>query len=252
MPHSPFCILLRALVSSAIPAIRTALSSLLRHVLSQSILFQEDPHESDLWLKALPTMRPSNDEEIIDGGPLSDEVEAVIIILDDCVQRCLKTPYRYLEDVRSLAQTLTLNTESQPNYPFEVYPSSLLMTIVEQLDAKVANKLLIPSQVLGITSFIRKLLFYLTSKQLDLKFLHAVAVKIDAILRPERLFERFPIFSGAIRREVCMLHASLAFQRPSSNGSTIKSSTEVQAYLDRAEQMPIRKFICLALPCIPC
>ena len=191
-------------------------------------------------------MRPSNDEEIIDGGPLSDEVEAVIIILDDCVQRCLKTPYRYLEDVRSLAQTLTLNTESQPNYPFEVYPSSLLMTIVEQLDAKVANKLLIPSQVLGITSFIRKLLFYLTSKQLDLKFLHAVAVKIDAILRPERLFERFPIFSGAIRREVCMLHASLAFQRPSSNGSTIKSSTEVQAYLDRAEQMPIRKFI---LPC---
>jgi nucleolar pre-ribosomal-associated protein 1 len=59
------------------------------------------------------------------------------------------------------------------------------MTIIEQLDAKVANKLLIPSHVLGITSFIRKLLFYLSSKQLDLQFLHAVAGRIDEILRPD-------------------------------------------------------------------
>ena len=250
MTHSPFCILLRALVSTTIPAIRTAISSLLRHVLSQSILFQEDPHESDLWLKALPTMRPSNDEEVVDGGPLLDEVEAVITFLDDCVQRCLKTPYRYVEDVRSLAQTL--NTASEQNYSFEIYPSSLLMTIVEQLEAKVANKLLIPSQVLGITSYIRKLLFYLLSKKSDLPFLNAVAAKIDTILRPERLFEGFPIFSGAIRREVLMLHASLAFQRPSLNGSALESSTEVQAYLDRAEQIPIRKFICLALAYNPC
>lgn len=197
-------------------------------------------------------MRPSNDEEVIDGGPLLDEVEAVITFLDDCVQRCLKTPYRYLEEARSLAQTLTLNSASEQNYSFEIYPSSLLMTVVEQLDAKVANKLLIPSKVLGITSFIRKLLFYLTSKQSDLQFLHAVAVKIDAILRPERLFEEFPIFSGAIRREVGMLHTSLAFQLPSSNRSTIKSSNEVRAYLDGAEQIPIRKFICLALTYIPC
>ena len=195
-------------------------------------------------------MRPSNDEEVVDGGPLLDEVEAVINFLDDCVQRCLKTPYRYVEDVRSLAQTLT--AASEQNYSFEIYPSSLLMTIVEQLEAKVANKLLIPSQVLGITSFIRKLLFYLLSKKSDLPFLNAVAAKIDTILRPERLFEGFPIFSGAIRREVLMLHASLAFQRPSLNGSALESSTEVQAYLDRAEQIPIRKFICLALAYIPC
>jgi nucleolar pre-ribosomal-associated protein 1 len=119
------------------------------------------------------------------------------------------------------------------------------MTIIEQLDAKVANKLLIPSHVLGITSFIRKLLFYLSSKQLDLQFLHAVAGRIDEILRPERLlFQSFPIFSGAIRREVGML---LAFQCPSPNDSAINSSPEVQAYLDRAEQVPIRKFNCLTI-----
>ena len=57
----------------------------------------------NLWLKPLPTMRPSNDEEVIDGGPLLDEVETLITF-----DRCLKTPYRYLEDVRSLTQTLTL------------------------------------------------------------------------------------------------------------------------------------------------
>ena len=252
MVYSPFCILLRALASSTIPATRTALSSLLRHVLSQSILFQEDPHESDLWLKALPTMRPLDDEEATDDGPLWDEAEAVITFLDDCVQRCIKTPYRYLEDVRSLAQTLTSNAASDQNYSFEMYPSSLLMTIVEQLEAKVANKLLTPSHVLGITSFIRKLLFYLSSKQLDLQFLRAVAVGIDETLRPERLFEGFSTFSDAIRREVGMLHASLAFQRPSFRGSAINSSAEVQAYLDRAEQAPIRKFTFFTLLYVLC
>ena len=247
--HSPFCILLRALASTTISAIRTALSSLLRHILSQSILFQEDPHESDLWLKALPAIRLLSDEEVHDGGPLVDEADAVISFLDDCVQRCLKTPYRYLEEIRSLSQkTLTSNPEFEPEYQLQIYPSALLMTIVEQLDAKVANKLLIPSHVLGITSFIRKLLFYLSSKQLDLQFLHAVAGRIDEILRPERLFfQSFPIFSGAIRREVGMLHASLAFQCPSPNDSAINSNPEVQAYLDRAEQVPIRESNCLTI-----
>jgi len=235
LTHSPFCILLRALASTTIPAIRIALSSLLRHILSQSILFQEDPHESDLWLKALPTMRPWDGGEVIDGGPLLDEANAVITFLDDCVQRCLKTPYRYLEDARSLAQTLTSNAESEP--------SPLLMTLVEQLDAKVGNKLLIPSHTLGITSFIRKLLFYLSSKQLDLQFLRAVAVRIDEIFSPPaHLFEGFPIYSGAIRREVSMLHDSLAFRHRSSPGdSAISSNAEIPAYLDRAEQAFLRK-----------
>jgi hypothetical protein len=54
---------------------------------------------------------------------------------------------------------------------------------------------------------------------------------------PERLlFQSFPIFSSAIRHEVGMLHASLAFQCPSPNDSAINSSPEAQAYLDRAEQ----------------
>jgi nucleolar pre-ribosomal-associated protein 1 len=55
--------------------------------------FQEDPHESDLWLKALPAIRLLSDEEVHDGGPLVDEADAVISFFDDCVQRCLKTPY---------------------------------------------------------------------------------------------------------------------------------------------------------------
>jgi nucleolar pre-ribosomal-associated protein 1 len=140
-------------------------------------------------------MRLSNDEEVIDGGPLLDEAEAVITFLDDCVQRCIKPPYRYLEVVRSLAQNLTSNLASEQNYSSEIFPSSLLMTVVEQLEAKVTNKLLIPSHVLSITAFIRKFLFYLSSKQMDLQFLHAVAVRIDKSLYPERLFEGFPIFS---------------------------------------------------------
>jgi hypothetical protein len=83
---------------------------------------------------------------------------------------------------------------------------------------------------------------------LDLQLIHAVVAKIDVILCSERLFEDFPTFSSAIREE-SMIQASLAFQRPFSNGFTNKSSNEVQAYFDKAEQIPIRKFIqfCLCL-----
>ena len=72
------------------------------------------------------------------------------------------------------------------------------MTILEQPSAKDANKL-IPLQVLGIefgiSSFIRKLLFNI-SWDPQFRVLHAVAANIDTILRPDRLFEGLPIFSG--------------------------------------------------------
>ena len=49
---------------STLPTIKKALGHLICHILSLSILFQEDAHEADLWLKALPEHRPNDSLQV--------------------------------------------------------------------------------------------------------------------------------------------------------------------------------------------
>ncbi|KAF8959548.1 ribosome 60S biogenesis N-terminal-domain-containing protein [Flammula alnicola] len=234
LPHTPFHILLTALTSSTIPAIRAALSTLLQHILSQSILFQEDPHEPDLWLKALPKRRAACAGAYTPTFP--GEAEGVISFVDDCVQRCLKTPYRYVEALHALGHHS--NTNPDVIERLDMYPSPLLMTVIEQLDAKINNKSLGSGHLVGVISFVRKLLVNLASKTSDLHFLRTYAHKIDEILLEERLSQTSPTFFTAVRREVDILYASLSF---SSFGPPITTSgtPEMGAYIAIAEQAPI-------------
>jgi len=119
------------------------LYELLQHILSQTILFQEDVDEPSLWLSALPTTRRSTGSVSPDGALLTDEAESVITFLDDCVQRCMKTPYRYIEELQGVVKD-----DNTANDHLDLYPSPLLMAVVEQLNAKIGAKLLSPSDVL--------------------------------------------------------------------------------------------------------
>ncbi|KAF8164735.1 ribosome 60S biogenesis N-terminal-domain-containing protein [Crassisporium funariophilum] len=243
LSRNSFYILLKALTSATIPAIHTALAALLQHVLSRSILFQEDCYEPDLWLKALPQTRPSSagDEKV----HVVDEAEAVITFVDDCVQRCLKTPYRYIEDLQSLdiaaksaGETELPNGDSGAQVDrLESYPSPLLMTVIEQLDAKITYNLLSPFHVLGVASFVRKLMYYLSSKTANLVLLRSCAAKFDSILCQEVLPPGSPVISAAIRREVDMLNGSMMFG--THNLIENSDNEEVQRYLERAEQAPL-------------
>ncbi|KAG6828136.1 hypothetical protein H0H92_009090 [Tricholoma furcatifolium] len=192
-------VLLNAYIRTDIPAIRTALSSLLQHILAGSIMFQDDPAEPYLWLISLPTSRRRQGTESPDGAPLADEGDGVITFLDDCVLRCLKTPYRYIEDLDAL-ENLT-DGHSQPRTErVEPLPSPLLMTVLEQLEIKVSKKILSASDVLGLASFVRKLMFRLSSKQQDLGFLRAAFDKFDKMLHIDKLFAEFPGMTHAIRQ----------------------------------------------------
>ncbi|KAG6905791.1 hypothetical protein DXG01_000716 [Tephrocybe rancida] len=229
--QSYLAVLLHAYTAADVPATRTALSRLLEHILGESIMFQDDSSEPHLWLISLPSSRRGQGTESPDGAPLTDESESIIAFLDDCVQRCLKTPHRYIEDLHALGDPGSTSTARA-----EPLPSPLLMTLLEQLEIKVAKKTLSSSDVLALASFVRKLVFRLTSKQRDLRFLHKVFERFDAMLHVDKLFPEFPIITAAIRREVGLFAAVL------SSGGPLppqESSEEVRGFLSAVEQMPV-------------
>jgi nucleolar pre-ribosomal-associated protein 1 len=244
-PHSYLYILLHAYNTTDVLATRLAITSLLREILSDSILFQEDADEVCLWLDSLPTTRRAPGAEAPDGAMLTDEGSSVVDFLDDCVQRCLKTPYRYLEEKDALARSVLQNVTEDEGHRVlsdhhEVLCSPVLITVLDQLGAKIANNLLTPSDVLAITTFIRKLVFNLSSKQHNLVFLSAIIDRVDVLVHPG-LFPQYPTITTAIRGEMSILRFCLRrmqdppFLPPPSNNSI------VQEFLDRINQVPIRQ-----------
>ncbi|KAG6873594.1 hypothetical protein C0995_013967 [Termitomyces sp. Mi166 len=232
--QSYLAVLLNVFINTDIQAIRTALSDLLEHVLGESIMFQDDPTEPHLWLLSLPTSHRGHGTESPDGAVLTDEGEGVITFLDHCVQRCLKTPYRYLEDMHAV-----VNPAAPQGQPVtdrdEPLPSPLLMTVLEQLEIKVAKKTLSPSDALAIASFVRKLVFRMSGKQQDLGFLRAVADRFDVMLQAEKLFFDYPIITSAIRREVDLLRMALS----PADASLQEVSEEAKVFLSVIEEIPI-------------
>ncbi|KAF5363710.1 hypothetical protein D9756_001121 [Leucocoprinus leucothites] len=195
--------ILKSYTDARVPALKSTLLDLLSHLLSSTILFEETPTEPTLWLTSLPCLIRTPNATSPDNARLTDEAESVVTFLDDCIQRCLKTPFRYIEDMRNnLAPTTTSNLDA------EVYPSPLIMTIQEQLDAKTKAGLLTPSDILAISSFIRKLVFRLLGQIQNPIFLNAVVTHVDRILSESRLWQsEYPVMTAAVRTEVKMMSA---------------------------------------------
>jgi len=237
LPQTPFRILLSALTFAKIRSIRSALTGLLQHILSQSILYQEDRHEPDLWLKALPHRRANTDEH---NGLFQLEADAVISFIDDCVQRCLKTPYRYIEALQLLRKT-SANVKPEPSECLEMHPSPLLMALLEQLEAKINNKSFKPADVIAIVSYVRKLLFKLASKTMDLDLLRTIAERVCITLKEENLPQSSPILLVTVRRELEILTMSLSFSMLASNQVTTTSDEAFRDYISKVGQIPVRK-----------
>ncbi|KAJ7675860.1 ribosome 60S biogenesis N-terminal-domain-containing protein [Mycena polygramma] len=202
-------VLLDAFSACEIPALRNTLNGLVVHLLAESVIFQKNQDEPALWLSALPSARhSSNDGELPEGLSLMDEAATVIVFLDDCIQRCLKTPYRYIEDMQALTSPGTGKLT-----PDEL-PSPLVMTVLEQLRAKVANKGAPPSDLFVVVTFLRKLLMRLSGAQRDLSFLHHIAAKIEETLSPAVLSSQTPLVSNAICRETRIIGICLSSVHP--------------------------------------
>ncbi|KAF8622432.1 hypothetical protein AX15_007016 [Amanita polypyramis BW_CC] len=241
--HSYLHVLLRSFTTTDIAAECSALNGLLQHILCQTILFQEDIDEPSLWLSSLPTIRRSLSGSISpDGAMLTDEAESVITFLDDCVQRCLKTPYRYIEELQTLIKDTSASRSAPLTDHLAYYPSPLLATVIEQLNVKVGNKLLSPSDVLSLASFVRKLVVNLAMKVSNLALLQSVAKRLDEILSVDRLFPDYSTLTAAVRREMRVLTSCLSrLARNSSElrdlDGTVSISEEVAGFLREVAQL---------------
>lgn len=221
------------------PAIRSAIVSLLQHALSENILFQHDADEVYLWLECLSPVLREIGALAPDGTPLSDEGVAIVTFLDDCALRCTKTPYKYLEELCSLGRLADVQSNPVAERSM-IYPSPLIMTVVEQLSAKVAGNLLSPSDALAVASYIRKLLFSLAGKVQDLPFLFRITQQIGEIF-PEGSFSQHPVVSKSIRREISILKDSLlGITTPSFDGGS-ESSEDTEELLLQLENEPTGK-----------
>ncbi|RPD59503.1 hypothetical protein L227DRAFT_654118 [Lentinus tigrinus ALCF2SS1-6] len=206
--HGNFYILLKAYIVTAVPAVRTAIVALLRHILAPGVLFQHDPDEITLWLDSLPLTQRSPDAKAPDGTPLMDEGDSVIAFLDDCVQRCVKTPYKYVEELQAAYSTIDGDASAIGTRP-EAFPSPLLATVVEQLGAKLRGKLLTPSDALALFTYTRKLLVLLVGKTGDLGFISALVRRVSGLVEGQMLVAESQSVDAAIRREVTLLASSM-------------------------------------------
>ncbi|KAG8218153.1 ribosome 60S biogenesis N-terminal-domain-containing protein [Butyriboletus roseoflavus] len=237
--HTYLYVLLKTFCNSRVRALRATLKELLQHVLSESVLFQEDPDEVEIWLSALPFhfVRRGQGTEAPDGAPLTDEVDAIVAFLDDCAQRCLKTPYRYMEALSALVQTSTPDIHRR-----ELFASPLLMTVFEQVTAKVSGRLMTPSDTLAVFTFVRRLLVMLVAKQDDSGYHNLLAMldQLDSSGAAGQLFPDQPSICFGIRRELSIARACLRHLRDDGCRVTEGPSDKtIATFLDRIEQVPV-------------
>ncbi|KAF7299108.1 hypothetical protein MIND_00859100 [Mycena indigotica] len=161
-------VLLDAYCSCEIPSLQQTLHNLVVSLLERSNIFENSPGEASLWISAIPLAHRVRNTPI-EGLSRADEAAAVVSFVDDCIQRCLQTPYRYIEEMQATQ--------------FSELPSPLIMTAVEQLRAKMTGKSpLPPAHLLAITTFLMRLLSRLAGIQRDLGFLSYITENCSGTL----------------------------------------------------------------------
>ncbi|KAG7090693.1 hypothetical protein E1B28_009789 [Marasmius oreades] len=231
--------------SPATPVV-TVLTKLLKHILSDSIIFRQSEDEIPIWLSCLPTLiRSAKGSESPDGASLTDEIEAVVAFVDECVQRCVKTPYRYIDDLRSLeikGSAMVVDTPQVLEGDETSLPSPLLMAILEQLRIKVNQRILPPSDVLGIMGFVKKLLFKLsvsTPEKSIYVVLGGLADKFVEIFSAEGTYKEYPVVSRALVTQAKMTRSLVRGESVAVNAGDEESTESVKLFLDDVEKISI-------------
>lgn len=227
--------LFRAFMRVDLGDLRPELMALIELMLATNILFQDNPKEVEVWLLGLPVMHyypgMSPDAELI----ITERCDPTLLFLEDCLSRCMKTPHRYIDIYDDLA---TNNTQPEVSKAqIKNVSSPLLMTVLEQYDAKVKRGLLTKSALLGVTTYIRKVLVGLSARLTCLSVLLAISSKFEVAI------DNFSAESGsdarALQKQLVILQLSLN-HRPRVTQYVSPSSAEAtRRYLAGLETVDI-------------
>ncbi|KAI0075408.1 hypothetical protein K474DRAFT_1664265 [Panus rudis PR-1116 ss-1] len=195
--RSNFLLLLDLYVHSVVPAAKSAVAFLLRQCLSNSIIFQHDPDEVALWLSALPmaNVKTNTDEDRPFLG-----TDVVLPFLEECVLRCMKTPFKYIEDMKNVYSVV--GDESLLHATDGSY-SPLLVTVVEQISAKAKGRQWKDTEFLAVLTYTRQLLARLAGKIPDLGLLRHISAQIQDVV--QTVVSSGNQISEAIFREVHLM-----------------------------------------------
>ncbi|SPO27725.1 related to URB1 - nucleolar protein required for the normal accumulation of 25S and 5.8S rRNAs [Ustilago trichophora] len=194
---SYFGMLLTLFISTPLEQVKQACEDLLRSLLASSSFFEHCPAEIDAWLASLPqadTRSAQIDEETgrIDGAAiashqLSEEQQVVVAFLDECMLRCAKTPYRYIEAARQFLQEHGQDSYdnadgiSSKDASADLLASPWLMAVFEQFTIRVGKGLFAneTGTVDALTALFVRLLPVLCAYTRHTSALEAMATKIQ-------------------------------------------------------------------------
>ena len=176
---------------------------------------------------------------------MQDEHEGVITFLDECVRKCLKTPHKYVEVLRTLAASSAEYNCLGYSDRLNEYPSPLLMTLFEHLESSIKNRSLPAAHIIGITAFIGRLIFCLLGKT-SLGLLQGLVDKVEDVLTQNPMLDedqnRAEAIAGALKRELKIMRRALTFTVTSDAEMAVESE-EAHHWLVALEDLPIRRFL---------
>lgn len=186
--------LLSLFISTPLQQVKQACHNLLESLLAPSALFEHNPAEVEAWLASLPqadtrmVVREEDAKHRLATQQLSEEQHAVVTFLDECMLRCMKTPYRYIESARLYLQKYgeeeqgqASGSEAESNHALaavNLIASPWLMVIVEQFKIRV-DKEIFPTEtgiVDALTAFFARLLPVLGAYSLQKEALQLFAL----------------------------------------------------------------------------
>lgn len=230
-----------------------AATSLAVTILSRSVVFEHDSHEPMIWLEALPSLRRTSSAKAPDNTPLRDEPTATVSFLNECILRCIKTPYHYLERVldlcygpqqgANLSGTGEVETDQGARSPHSA-PSPLLATFFEQLSTKHSKGLLPPSDVLAVIAYLRKVLICLIGKLPDITASVRLLEAFHSLITSVSIPPDQNSIATAVARELRLVARALhALSNDSKRVTAIVSKTTVSdatvsAFIDALESSP--------------
>ncbi|SPO32492.1 related to URB1 - nucleolar protein required for the normal accumulation of 25S and 5.8S rRNAs [Ustilago trichophora] len=243
--------LLTLFISTPLEQVKQACEDLLRSLLASSSFFEHCPAEIDAWLASLPsadTQSTQIDEETgriagaaIGSHQLSEEQQVVVAFLDECMLRCAKTPYRYVEAARQFLQEHDQDSHvnadgiSSKDASADLLASPWLMAVFEQFAIRVEKGLFATEMgtVDALTALFVRLLPVLCAYTRHTSALEAMAMKIKDHIKGNAKYASSTFLASTILSKITSIR-----QAPVTAFTSTKQSKQANKILFNGSSTP--------------
>ncbi|ORX35335.1 ribosome 60S biogenesis N-terminal-domain-containing protein [Kockovaella imperatae] len=151
-------------------------TDLVYQLMAPTLMFDHDTGELAIFVESLP--RTPSGDVATKALALAQQIH-ILSFIDDCVRRFMKTPYRYIEELQDL------NMDETPVVARESV-SPLLMTFVEQFQAKLLGEHISTEAAATFLAYVRRVLLCLCGKMSTPMVLSALVDRMEHGVREAR------------------------------------------------------------------